>query len=59
MEQFWSSDSKYASHGVDGSLCSFITYLSEVSSYVEMKMLLYLHLFSLSSIKRGEDLVVC
>ena len=31
MEQFWTSDSKFASHGVDGSLCSFITYLSEVS----------------------------
>lgn len=32
MEQFWKSDSKFASHGVDGSLCSFITYLSEVGS---------------------------
>ena len=31
MEQFWRSDPLYASHGVDGSLCSFLDYLSEVS----------------------------
>lgn len=38
MEQFWSSDSKYASHGVDGSLCSFITYLSEVENFCPLRL---------------------
>jgi len=31
MEKFWKSDAKYAKHGVDGSPCSFLKYLSEVS----------------------------
>lgn len=33
MEKFWKSDAKYASHGVDGSLCSFLKYLSEVEHF--------------------------
>lgn len=38
MEQFWRSDSKFASHGVDGSLCSFITYLSEVENFCPLRL---------------------
>lgn len=31
MKEMWRSDSCYGSYGVDGSVCSFFIYLSEVS----------------------------
>ncbi|KAL9957677.1 hypothetical protein ACROYT_G034601 [Oculina patagonica] len=37
MEQFWRSDIKYTSHGVDGSLCSFLKYLSEVENFCPLQ----------------------
>ncbi|KAL4217311.1 hypothetical protein ACF0H5_023762 [Mactra antiquata] len=33
MKQMWQSDPCYASYGVDGSMCSFIMYLSEVEGW--------------------------
>ncbi|XP_041806295.1 alpha-1,6-mannosylglycoprotein 6-beta-N-acetylglucosaminyltransferase A-like [Chelmon rostratus] len=33
MQKMWKSDPCYSSHGVDGSLCSFLFYLSEVESW--------------------------
>lgn len=33
MSEHWRSDSKYSEHGVNGSLCSFLVYLSEVESF--------------------------
>lgn len=36
MEKFWKSHSCYKELGVDGSLCSFLIYLSEVSSWDEL-----------------------
>ena len=33
MKNFWRSDPVYASHGVNGSLCSFVKYLSEVEAW--------------------------
>ena len=33
MQKFWKSDSKFQTHGVDGSLCSIMIYLSEVLQY--------------------------
>lgn len=38
MEQFWRSDPLYASHGVDGSLCSFLDYLSEVEHFCPLRL---------------------
>ena len=31
MKEYWKSDQKYAENGVNGSLCSILVYLSEVS----------------------------
>lgn len=33
MKQFWQSDPTYTSHGVDGSICSIVKFLSEVESW--------------------------
>lgn len=33
MRHFWRSDNIYASHGVDGSVCSIVQYLSEVEGW--------------------------
>lgn len=33
MKQMWKSDPCYASYGVDGSVCSFIMYLSEIEGW--------------------------
>ena len=53
MEQFWRSDSRYASHGVDGSLCSFITYLSEVSEELSVIHQMYVLCFGLQKVRVG------
>lgn len=37
MQNFWQSDMRYASHGVDGSLCSFLKYLSEVENFCPLR----------------------
>ncbi|KAJ7340119.1 Alpha-1,6-mannosylglycoprotein 6-beta-N-acetylglucosaminyltransferase A [Desmophyllum pertusum] len=37
MEKFWRSDMKYQSHGVDGNLCSFLKYLSEVENFCPLR----------------------
>lgn len=37
MQKFWQSDTKYASHGVDGSICSFLKYLSEVENFCPLR----------------------
>lgn len=31
MSEHWKSDAKYSAHGVNGSLCSFLVYLSTVN----------------------------
>ncbi|PFX20412.1 Alpha-1,6-mannosylglycoprotein 6-beta-N-acetylglucosaminyltransferase A [Stylophora pistillata] len=37
MQKFWQSDTKYTSHGVDGSICSFLKYLSEVENFCPLR----------------------
>ena len=37
MKQYWKSDACYEKdHGVNGSICSFIVYLSEVSKQLSL-----------------------
>jgi len=33
MKSFWKSDPVYASHGVNGSVCSFVEYLSQIETW--------------------------
>ena len=35
MEEMWKTDPCYASHGINGSLCSIIIYLSEVPEWLQ------------------------
>lgn len=35
MKKYWKSDPMYASLGVDGSVCSIVSYLSEVGQLQE------------------------
>ncbi|XP_066929864.1 alpha-1,6-mannosylglycoprotein 6-beta-N-acetylglucosaminyltransferase A-like [Clytia hemisphaerica] len=37
LRKYWKSDAIYASHGVDGSMCSIVHYLSEVESWCPLQ----------------------